>query len=62
MPNITPGQYRNSYKLYENKPCTDDSAEDCQSCLEVRASYVDTEIIYGEWGDAKHYQRRRSGS
>jgi len=32
MPNITPGKYRDSYKLYDNKPCTDDSAEDCQSC------------------------------
>ncbi len=27
MPNITPGKYRDSYKLYDNKPCTDDSAE-----------------------------------
>ena len=38
MPNITPGKYRDSYKLYDNKPCTDDSAEDCQSCLEARVA------------------------
>ena len=61
MPNITPGKYRDSYKLYDNKPCTDDSAEDCQSCLEARVSLADAEVIYGEWGDSKHYSERRSG-
>jgi biotin synthase len=59
MPNITPGKYRDSYKLYDNKPCTDDSAEDCQSCLETRVSLADAEVIYGEWGDSKHYSERR---
>ncbi|MCX6320568.1 MAG: [FeFe] hydrogenase H-cluster radical SAM maturase HydE [Bacteroidia bacterium] len=59
MPNITPGKYRDSYKLYNNKPCTDDSAEDCQSCLEARVSLADAEVIYGEWGDSKHYSERR---
>jgi biotin synthase len=59
MPNITPGKYRDSYKLYDNKPCTDDSAEDCQSCLEARVSLADAEVIYGEWGDSKHYTLRR---
>lgn len=61
MPNITPGKYRDSYKLYDNKPCTDESAEDCQSCLEARVSLADAEVIYGEWGDSKHYDKRRSG-
>jgi len=61
MPNITPGRYRDSYKLYDNKPCTDDSAEDCQNCLEARVSLADTEIVYGEWGDSKHYEKRRKG-
>jgi biotin synthase len=59
MPNITPGKYRDSYKLYDNKPCTDDSAEDCQSCLEARISLADAEVIYGEWGDSKHFERRQ---
>jgi len=61
MPNITPGKYRDSYKLYENKPCTDDSAEDCQSCLEARVSLADNEVVYGEWGDSKHFEKRRKG-
>ncbi len=60
MPNITPGKYRDSYKLYDNKPCTDDSAEDCQSCLEARVSLADAEVVYGEWGDSKHYSDRRA--
>jgi biotin synthase len=59
MPNITPGKYRDNYKLYDNKPCTDDSAEECQSCLEARVSLADAEVIYGEWGDSKHYSERR---
>jgi biotin synthase len=59
MPNITPGKYRDSYKLYDNKPCTNDSAEDCQSCLEARVTLADAEIIYSEWGDSKHYDNRR---
>ena len=59
MPNITPGKYRDSYKLYDNKPCTDDSAEDCKGCLEARVALADAEIIYGEWGDSAHYERRR---
>lgn len=60
MPNITPGRYRDSYKLYDNKPCTDDSAEDCQSCLEARITLANAEVVYGEWGDSQHYQRRRN--
>jgi biotin synthase len=59
MPNITPGKYRNSYKLYENKPCTDDTAEDCQNCLDARLSLADAEVVYGEWGDSRHFDRRR---
>jgi biotin synthase len=59
MPNITPGMYRDSYKLYDNKPCTDDSAEDCQSCLEARVNLADSEVVYGEWGDTAHYAKRR---
>lgn len=59
MPNITPGKYRDSYKLYDNKPCTDDSAEECQSCLEARISLADAEVVYGEWGDSRHYYERR---
>ncbi len=58
MPNITPGVYRDNYALYENKPCTDDAAEDCKSCLEARLHLADADIGYNEWGDSKHYFKR----
>ncbi len=60
MPNITPGKYRDSYKLYNNKPSTDDSAEDCKGCLEARLGVVNADIGYGEWGDSMHYMKRMS--
>jgi len=59
MPNVTPGMYRDSYALYENKPCTDDAAEDCKGCLEARLHLADADIGYGEWGDSPHFERRK---
>ena len=58
MPNITPGTYRDSYKLYDNKPCVDENAADCKTCLEARIHITDNEIGYGEWGDSKHFKTK----
>lgn len=58
MPNITPGKYRDSYKLYENKPCTDEEADECNSCLEARIGITGNEIGYGQWGDSKHFTNK----
>lgn len=58
MPNVTPGKNRDDYLLYQNKPCTDDSAEDCKSCLEVRVALSGNTIGYGLWGDSAHFQER----
>jgi biotin synthase len=58
MPNITPGLYRNEYKLYDNKPCLDDSADDCKKCLEARIHLTGEEIGYGEHGNSKHFSKR----
>jgi biotin synthase len=58
MPNITPGIYRDNYKLYDNKPCTDESAEDCAGCIEGRVKLAGAKIGYGEWGDSKHFAQR----
>lgn len=60
MPNVTPGMYRDSYNLYENKPCTDEEASDCISCLDMRIKMSGNEIGYGKWGDSKHYFKRRN--
>jgi biotin synthase len=62
MPNITPGKYRDDYSLYANKPCTNDSAEDCRNCLDTRVALAGHKIIYGEWGDTAHYEKRRQVS
>jgi biotin synthase len=58
MPNITPGAYRDQYKLYENKPCTEETPEDCLSCISVRIGLTGNELALGEWGDSKHYYSR----
>jgi len=58
MPNLTPTKYRQNYLLYENKPCLDEEAEECRSCLETRIALAGDEIGYGEWGDSRHFKRR----
>jgi len=58
MPNITPGNYRNSYLLYNNKPCTEEEPEQCSGCLDARLALADSEIGHGEWGDSKHFRKR----
>ena len=59
MPNITPGLYRNDYKLYDNKPCLDDAADDCKRCLEARIHLTGYEIGYSEHGNSKHFASRK---
>lgn len=58
MPNITPGIYRNNYLLYQNKPCTDENADDCSQCLEARVQMSGDEVAWNEWGDSKHFLER----
>jgi biotin synthase len=61
MPNITPGKYRDDYLLYQDKPCTDEHAEDCKNCLDARVALAGHTIAYGEPGDSLHY-RKKAGS
>ncbi len=58
MPNITPTLNRKNYQLYENKPCTDEGAEDCSNCMSMRIELANREIGLGEWGDSLHYHHR----
>ena len=55
MPNITPSIFRNNYKLYQNKPCTDENATDCNTCIDARMNMIGSEIGYNEWGDSRHF-------
>jgi biotin synthase len=58
MPNITPTLNRANYLLYENKPCLDESAEECANCIEARISFAGDTIAYGEWGDSPHFIKK----
>jgi len=58
MPNLTPVKYRQNYLLYENKPCLDEEAAECKTCLEARIVLAGDEIGYGEWGDSRHFKKR----
>jgi biotin synthase len=55
MPNITPGAYRNSYALYNNKPGTEEEAEDSRKNLEALINRAGCQVAYGEWGDSKYF-------
>jgi biotin synthase len=55
MPNITPGNFRNNYKLYQDKPCTDENAVDCNNCIDARMNMIGSQIGYNEWGDSRHF-------
>jgi biotin synthase len=59
MPNITPGNFRNNYKLYQDKPCTDENATDCNTCIDVRISMIGSQIGYNEWGDSRHFTKSK---
>jgi biotin synthase len=61
MPNITPTINRENYRLYENKPCIDEGANNCTSCLEARIVIAGDDLGYGEWGDSPHFAKRNQG-
>ncbi len=62
MPNLTPVKYREDYLLYEDKPCLDEDASECRTCLEARIHMAGDEIGFGEWGDSKHFAKRNVSS
>ena len=60
MPNVTPAINRNDYLLYDNKPCTDEGADDCVDCIDARVRMAGNTIAYGEKGNPLHYYARKS--
>jgi biotin synthase len=60
MPNLTPGKYRKSYLLYQNKPCVDEESDDCIDCLAMRVRMAGEEIAYDEFGDSEHFAKRKN--
>ena len=51
MPNLTPGEYRESYFIYPNKACVKDSPGQCRTCLDLRLAAIGHKIQYNAWGD-----------
>lgn len=58
MPQLTPLEFRRDYLLYPGKPCLEESASQCYSCLETRIRAIQRTIGYHQWGDSKHAQQR----
>ncbi len=58
MPNVTAGEYREGYKLYDDKPCVNENSEMCKNCLDNRIRGTGAEIGYNQWGDSPHYFKR----
>lgn len=59
MPNSTPTEYRKLYQLYDHKPCLEENARQCRSCLENRINGAGDEVGYDQWGDSPHFLKRR---
>ncbi len=60
MPQVTPQEVRKDYQLYPGKPCLDENAQACRSCLELRIHSVDRVVGYNQWGDSVHARKRQS--
>lgn len=60
MPITTAEKHRAKYQLYNDKPCIDDTADQCKQCLSGRVKSVGDEIGYGEWGDSHHFKNRKN--
>ena len=58
MPNITPSNLRKNYLLYQNKPCTDEGADDCTHCLALRLEMIGRKPGINKWGDSLHFFKR----
>jgi biotin synthase len=59
MPNISPSINRKDYLLYQNKPCTDEGAEECLDCLVSRIDLAGDEIAWDETGDSFHFRKKK---
>ena len=52
MPQATPMRVRRQYTLYDGKPCLDDNASQCASCIENRINSVGRRVLRNDWGDS----------
>ncbi|MGL4392514.1 MAG: [FeFe] hydrogenase H-cluster radical SAM maturase HydE [Fusobacteriaceae bacterium] len=62
MPITTIPEHRAKYQLYDDKPCIDDTADQCKKCLSGRVASVGDIIMYHDWGDSKHFKGKNKTS
>ncbi len=58
MPQVTPTDVRTNYQLYDGKPCLDETATQCSSCIGGRIMSVGRTIAYNQYGDSPHARRK----
>ena len=58
MPNLTPGEYRESYFIYPDKACVKDQPDQCKSCLDIRLAAIGHQILYNAWGDSLAFTKK----
>lgn len=59
MPITTTKKYRKDYQLYDNKPCIEDTSEQCKRCLMGRVSMVQRKVGFGEQGNSPSYKTEK---
>ncbi len=62
MPQVTPGSVRKHYLLYDGKPCLDETARQCRTCIERSVRSQGREIGKDEWGDSMHFENRSTNT
>ena len=45
MPNLSPTEVREMYKLYDGKICTGDEAAECRGCMERRMGAIGYQVV-----------------
>jgi biotin synthase len=54
MPNLSPGNVREKYLLYDNKICTGDEAAECIRCMSQRVSKVGYTVVQSRGDHIKY--------
>ncbi len=62
MPIVTEPRHRPDYQLYDDKPCVEDTSEECLACVTGRVRWAGDEPGFGSWGDSRHWYERRGRS
>lgn len=58
MPNVTATAYRDGYRLYRNKPGTDENSAGSRKELQKSLAGIGEIPLLNQWGDSLHYARR----